>query len=256
MTPAHLHVAREGSVGLLKFVNPAKLNALTHEMWQGLGDALNDFSSDPSIRAVVISGAERRAFTSGADITQFAEYPQKEFDRVVWHAQAALDKATKPTIAVIHGYCIGGGLDIALRCDIRFAAPGAKFGAPDPKIGTTWGPGTKLLIDAVGAPLARDMILCCRIIDRDEAYRAGLVTRLADSDEIDRLALEEARSIAGFAPLSIRAAKETFYEFVSNFNGPDIKAIYAALKRCTDSEDFVEGQRAFAEHRTPVFKGR
>jgi enoyl-CoA hydratase/carnithine racemase len=252
----HLAISREGAIGSIKFVNPAKLNALTHEMWSGLGDALNAFSDDDGIRAVLISGEGRKAFTTGADIEQFADFDTAEFDRVVRHAQHALDRATKPTIAVVHGYCVGGGFDIGLRCDMRFADTNAQFGAPDPKLGTAWGPGTKVLIDAVGAPRAREIILSCRLVPAEEARQIGIANRIFDPDELWDAAMAEAQRIAEYAPLSIKAAKRTFHELLSTFSPPDIEKIYSFVKECTDSADFVEGQRAFAERRKPVFRGR
>lgn len=252
----NLSVSKDGPLGIVRFVNPSKLNALTHEMWQSLGDAVNEFGKDPAVRVVILTGEGRRAFTTGADISQMVDFDADEFDRVVVHAQTALDRILKPTIAVVHGYCVGGGFDIGLRCDIRYGDEKSTFGAPDPKLGTAWGTGTKKLIETVGPARARDIIISCRLVEAEEAQRIGLVSKIVLADELDDFAHREALRIASYAPLSMRAAKFTFSELLKNGSDVDVAAIKKSVRDCVVSEDFAEGQKAFLERRPPNFVGK
>lgn len=252
----HLSVSKDGPLGIIRFVNPAKLNALTHDMWEGLGDAVNEFGADPAVRAVILTGEGRRAFTTGADISQMVDFDADEFDRVVVHAQTALDRILKPTVAVVHGYCVGGGFDIGLRCDIRFGDEKSNFGAPDPKLGTAWGTGTQKLIEAVGPARARDIIISCRLVEAEEARQIGLVSKIVSADELDDFARGEALRIASYAPLSMKAAKFTFAELLRSGSDVDVQAIKQSVRDCVVSEDFAEGQRAFLERRPPNFVGK
>ena len=242
------------------FNNPDRRNAVSLEMWQAIPQVLDGFAKDAAIRAVVLTGAGDRAFVSGADISQFeSERSSAEavahYDAIGEKAQSALKNFDKPVIAMIRGYCIGGGLNIANLCDLRIAADDARFGIPAAKMGLGYRASSmKHLVDIVGAAYAREIMLTARQFNAEEALRMGLVHKVVPVPELEKTTRNYCDMIAANAPLTVRAAKRIIREVCAA--DYDAEACAAWVKECFESEDYREGRRAFMEKRKPVFKGR
>jgi enoyl-CoA hydratase/carnithine racemase len=252
----------DDGIGIITFNNPDKRNAMSLEMWEGLGDALVALRDDPDIRVVVLTGAGDKAFVSGADISQFEQSrhnaeASEAYARKSTAQRALLADYPKPTIACIRGFCLGGGLQIAMLADIRFAAEDSQFGIPAAKLGIAYGyDGLRNLVSLVGPSQARLLLYTGMRIDAREALRIGLVDRMMGTDELLPATLDIARTIAGNAPLAVQAAKLTIAEVLKDESRRDMAAIRRIGDACMDSEDFREGRRAFMEKRKPAFKGR
>jgi enoyl-CoA hydratase len=254
--------AVEDGVGWLTFNNPERRNAVSLEMWQGIGDAIDAFQHDPAVRVVVMRGAGARAFAAGADISEFdaqranAEQ-RRRYGEISARGARALAQLDKPLLAMIRGYCIGGGLAISLNADVRFATPGSTFGIPAAKLGLGYEyAGTAALARLVGPSTARDILFSARFLDAEEALRIGLVNFVVPDDELEAHVREYANTIAANAPLTIRAAKAAINAFERYARDQETPEIGALVDACFDSEDYKEGRRAFAEKRTPRFEGR
>jgi enoyl-CoA hydratase len=249
-------------VGIITFNNPEKRNAVSLDMWEGLGRALTALRDDPDIRVVVLRGAGDKAFVSGADISQFEKNrhnaaASEEYARQSATHRALLANYPKPTIACIRGFCLGGGVQIAMMTDMRFAAEDSQFGIPAARLGIAYGyDGLKHLVSLVGPSQARLMMYTGARIGAAEALRIGLVDRVLANDELVSATLEIARTIAGNAPLAVHAAKLTIAEVLKDESHRDMEAVKQAGVACMDSEDFREGRRAFMEKRKPAFKGK
>jgi len=249
-------------VGVITFNNPEKRNAMSLEMWEGLGQALVELRDDPAVRVVIMVGAGDRAFVSGADISQF-EKPRhnaeasEEYSRRSAAQRALLADYPKPTIACIRGFCLGGGMQVAMLADIRIAAENSQFGIPAAKLGIAYGyDGLKHLVSLVGPSWARLLMYTGMRIESAEALRIGLVDRVLPEDQLWNATTEIARTISGNAPLAIQAAKITIAQVLRDPDARDMDAIKAIGVACMDSEDFREGRRAFMDKRKPHFKGR
>jgi enoyl-CoA hydratase len=253
---------KDGYIGWVTFNNPARRNAVSLEMWETLGKILTDFQEDNQIRAVVLRGAGGKSFVSGADISEFDEKrnsaaASEEYSKKAAQAQAMLYKLDKPLIAMIQGYCIGGGLAVALNADIRFATGGSKFGIPAAKLGLGYGyGGVKMLMDLVGPSHTKDMLFSARFLTAEEALGIGLINRIVPPNELETAVREYAGLIADNAPLTIRAAKASVREALKNPENRDLEKIAELVNACFDSQDYAEGRRAFMEKRKPVFKGK
>src|ERR1700742_5007214 len=249
-------------VGVVTFNNPEKRNAMSLEMWEGLGQALSELRDDPDVRVVVLVGAGDKAFVSGADISQFEKTrhnaaASEEYSKKSEAQHALLGNYPKPTIACIRGFCLGGGMQVAMLTDIRFAAEHSNFGIPAAKLGIAYGyDGLKHLVSLVGSSWARLIMYTGMRIDSAEALRIGLVDRVLPDGELWDGTMEVARTISGNAPLAIQAAKITIREVLKDESKRDMEAIKAIGNACMDSEDFREGRTAFMEKRKPVFKGK
>lgn len=249
-------------IGWMTFNNPARRNAMSLEMWQGLGTILEAFENDPDVQVVVMRGAGGKAFVSGADISEFDSARANAEQRKTYAAQTEagrqwLDRLTKPLIALIDGYCVGGGLATAMAADIRFATPDSKFAIPAAKLGLGYEMGgLKLLTSLVGPARAKDIMFSARMLEADEALRIGLINFVTDRGAIEDSVTDYAKTIAGNAPLTIRAAKAALDELALEPGQRDIEAISALVAACFDSEDYREGRQAFKEKRPPAFKGR
>ena len=249
-------------VGIITFNNPEKRNAMSLDMWEGLGSALVELRDDPGVRVVIMVGAGDKAFVSGADISQFEKTrhnaeASEEYSKKSAAQRALLADYPKPTIACIRGFCLGGGMQVAMLADIRFAAENSQFGIPAAKLGIAYGyDGLKHLVSLVGPSWARLIMYTGMRIDSAEALRIGLVDRVVPDTELWNATSEIARTISGNAPLAIKAAKITIAQILKDPDTRDMDAIKAIGTACMDSEDFREGRRAFMEKRKPLFKGR
>jgi enoyl-CoA hydratase len=252
---------KEGAVGWMIFNNPARHNAVSYDMWVAVPKILDAYAADPEVRCVVLAGAGDKAFVSGADISEFGE--KRSGDGAKLYNEAT-DKATraiyafpKPTITKIKGYCIGGGLGIAIATDIRIAAKGSRFGVPAAKLGLGYRyEGIKTLADVVGPSNAKEIFFTARQFDAEEALGMGLINRLVDADKLDDYVADYARRIGENAPLTVAAAKLCINETVKDESKRDLAACERAVAACFASADYVEGRTAFMEKRKPVFTGR
>src|SRR5467141_4035884 len=249
-------------VGIITFNNPDKRNAMSLDMWEGLGQALVELRDNPDVRVVILVGADDKAFVSGADISQFEKTrhnaaASEEYSRRSEAQRALLADYPKPTIACIRGFCLGGGMQVAMMSDIRFASENSQFGIPAAKLGIAYGyDGLKHLVSLVGPSWARLIMYTGMRIDSAEAVRIGLVDRVVPDTELWNATSEIARTISGNAPLAIKAAKITIAQILKDPDKRDMDAIKQIGTACMDSEDFREGRRAFMEKRKPQFKGK
>ena len=249
-------------VGVITFNNPEKRNAMSLEMWEGLGMALAELRDAPNVRVVILTGAGGKAFVSGADISQFEKerhnaQASEEYSRRSAAQRALLADYPKPTIACISGFCLGGGMLVAMLCDIRIAAEDSQFGIPAAKLGIAYGyDGLRHLVSLVGPSRARLIMYTGMRMDAAEAARIGLVDRILPGAELWDATMDIACAIAGNAPLSIQASRITIAQILKDPDKRDMKAIDAIGRACMDSEDFREGRRAFMEKRKPKFQGR
>lgn len=252
----------EGGTGWLTFNNPARRNAMSMEMWQGVGDALEAFQNDPAVRVVVLRGAGGKAFVSGADISEFDQHRASAEQRVQYseinsRGNRWLRQIDKPVVAMIEGFCIGGGLAIALTADVRIATPDSRFGIPAAKLGLGYDfGGLATLARLVGPSVARDILFSARFLPADEALRVGLINRIVPAGELEAEVRAYAALVAANAPLTVRAAKAALREWERDPDKRDLARIEAMVNACFDSEDYKEGRRAFAEKRPPQFQGR
>jgi enoyl-CoA hydratase/carnithine racemase len=249
-------------VGVITFNNPEKRNAMSLDMWEGLGHALTELRDDPEVRVVVLVGAGDKAFVSGADISQFEKTrhnaaASEEYSKKSEAQRALLATYPKPTIACIRGFCLGGGMQVAMMSDIRIAAEDSRFGIPAAKLGIAYGyDGLKHLVSLVGPSWARLIMYTGMRVESAEALRIGLVDRVVPDAELWNATMEIARTISGNAPLAIQAAKITIAQVLKDPDQRDMAAIKAVGTACMDSEDFKEGRRAFMEKRKPQFRGQ
>jgi enoyl-CoA hydratase len=249
-------------VGVITFSNPDKRNAMSLDMWDGLGQALIELRDDADVRVVILTGAGDKAFVSGADISQFEKtrhnaQASEEYSKRSDAQRTLLANYPKPTIACIRGFCLGGGMQLAMLADIRIASENSQFGIPAAKLGIAYGyDGLNHLVSLVGPSWARLLLYTGMRIDSAEALRIGLVDRVVGDAELWNATAEIARTISSNAPLAIKAAKITIAQALKDESQRDMDAIKAIGTACMDSEDFREGRQAFMEKRKPRFKGR
>lgn len=252
---------KEGQVGYMIFNNPERRNAVSLEMWDAAAAILDDFVKDDNIRVVVLAGAGGKAFVSGADISKFESERSSEeavarYNVAVERANTTIYNFPKPTIAMIQGYCIGGGLGLAICCDLRIASQDSRFAVPAAKLGLGYGyPGIKRLSDVVGPAFAKEIFYTARQFDAAEAVAMGLVNRVLPAAELEAYVKGYAGTIGENAPLTIAAVKFIANEVVKDESKRDLAKCAAMVKRCFDSKDYIEGRRAFMEKRKPAFTG-
>ena len=252
---------KEGGVGYIVFNNPERHNAMSLDMWSATGRIMDEFKADASLRVVVLTGAGSKAFVSGADISKFGAERSNEaavahYNETVEKASIALHTYPKPTIAMIRGYCIGGGLGIAMCCDLRIATEQSTFAVPAAKLGLGYGHhGVKRLLDVVGPSFTKEIFYTARQFKADEAQMMGLINRVVPDAELEGYVQKYAETIAGNAPLTIKAVKAVVSEMMKDEKTRDLKRAQAAVDACFKSKDYEEGRKAFMEKRKPVFTG-
>jgi enoyl-CoA hydratase/carnithine racemase len=257
-----LIVEKRGAVGWIVFNQPAKRNAINGAMWRGIPRAMAQFDADPEVRCVAFRGAGTEAFASGADISEFDEIrAQKssvaEYDGLLDQVLHSIQDSRKPSVAMIYGFCMGGGLEVALACDLRYCGRSAQFGIPAAKLGLAYNiEGHRRLIETVGHARAREIMFLGRRYNADEGFAMGLVNQVFHDAELDGEVGRIITQLCENAPLSIANSKTIIEEYVKAAGAPDEANMTAAIERCAKSGDYQEGRRAFMEKRKPAFKGK
>ncbi len=262
LTSGLIGAETKGPIGWLIWDNPTKLNALSPGMSEDALTVIEAYEADPAIKVVVMRGAGTKAFISGGDIASFDK--TRANAEVAKRAREAPTKLRlkmlnleKPLIAMIHGYCLGGGLGMALNADLRFASSDAQFSVPAALRGIAYAPeGLKSLVDLVGPSIAKDIMFSARRLKADEALRIGLINRVVEADELEAVTIEYAERLAANAPLSIRASKFFINQLGLERAQRDEARMDAMQREAENSEDFQEATRSFLEKRKPVFQGR
>jgi len=253
---------KKGAIGTLTFNCPEKLNAISPEMSQAAGAVIDDFANDPAIRVVILRGAGTKAFVSGGDISKYEgnrNTPEQvaAYTKMTAGFRASLRGIGKPTIAQIRGWCLGGGLAIALNCDLRICTEDAQFGVPAAKLSIGYSSESLgQLIDLVGPSMAKEMLYTARRLPAFEAHRIGLVNHVCQASMLESFVQSYAETMAGNAPLSIVAAKRVIDEYVKDPADRNQKLADDAVAACFVSNDYKEGRKAFMEKRKPVWTGR
>ncbi|HIF71888.1 MAG TPA: enoyl-CoA hydratase [Dehalococcoidia bacterium] len=252
----------EDGVGWITFNQPKKRNAVSLAMWEAIPEIIEDFISTGDVRVVVLKGAGDKAFVSGADISEFEEVrntPEQiaVYEKATGASHAAFQLLEIPMIAMIRGFCIGGGMAIALSADLRITADDGQFGVPAAKLGLGYGyGGIKELMNIVGPSFAKEIFFTGGRFSAADAETMGLVNRVVPVAELEASVTTLAQTIADNAPMTVRAAKAAINEGTKNPDDRDLESVAAMVKACFDSEDYKEGRRAFMEKRKPQFQGR
>ena len=251
----------EEGVGYITFNNPEKHNAVSIEMWDALEKILDEFRSSKEIRVIVLNGAGGKSFVSGADISKFdKERSSKEavlsYNKRTQKVYELLETFPKPTIAMIDGYCIGGGLNLAVCCDIRICSEKSKFAMPAAKLSLGYPfSSIKRLFDVMGPGMAKHFMFTAEKISASEALACGLVQKLVSAENIETYVRDYALTISHNAPLTIKAMKQIGIEILKNPDERDLLLCEQLASACFDSEDYKEGRKAFMEKRKPNFNG-
>ena len=259
---ANVSVAREGAIATVTLSNPGKLNALTVAMWQALTRAMAALSADDALRCVVLRGAGEQAFAAGADIAEFAtvrdnvEQGKRYHRELVYGALEALDQCRHPTIAMIHGPCVGGGLEIACQCDLRIAGAAARFGVPINRLGFPIAyDELRALLPVVGRAAALEILIEGRVWSADEAYAKGLLSRVVPDASLEAETRAAAQRIAEGAPLVARWHKR-FVRRLTPQPAPLTEAEIEENFAYFNTEDYRIGYEAFIKKKKPKFVGR
>ena len=262
MSAGRLLVDRRGEVGWIVIDQPAKRNAISGAMWRGIAPAMAQFDADPEVRCVAFRGAGTEAFASGADISEFEEIrAQKssvaEYDGLLDQVLHSIQDSRKPSVAMIYGFCMGGGLEVALACDLRYCGRSAQFGIPAAKLGLAYNvEGHKRLIETVGHARAREIMFLGLRYHAEEGFAMGLVNQVFHDAELESEVGRIIQQLCENAPLSIANSKTIIEEYVKASGAPNEASMTAAIERCAKSGDYQEGRRAFMEKRKPDFKGK
>lgn len=253
---------KDGAIGWVIFNNPQKRNAMSLEMYEATAAAMEALARDPDVRVVILRGEGDKAFVSGADISQFKERrgnleQVRHADAVSERCNRAIRECPKPVIAMIRGYCMGGGLGIAVACDLRIAADDSRFGIPAAKLGVGYRfAGIRRLAELVGPAFTAEIFYTGRQFSAQEALAMGLVNRVLPVADHERDVLDCAATLAANAPLTLAAVKRSLIELRKDPAERDLALCQKMVEDCFASEDYREGQAAFMEKRKPVFRGR
>jgi len=252
---------KKGGVGWMTFNNPARRNAMSLEMWEAVGEIMDDFMADPAVKCCVMRGAGDKAFVSGADISQFKEKRSDadaaaEYDRISSGARQKLGLFQKPLIAMIRGYALGGGLGVAMSADFRIATEDSQFGIPAARLGIAYTfENIKRLVDLVGPSRAKEILITARRLTATEAYQIGLINKVVPVGKLEEAIAEYTDAITVNAPLSMKASKLIIAEILKDKDDRDYDLVESLKSECFDSNDYKEGREAFMEKRKPVFTG-
>jgi enoyl-CoA hydratase len=253
---------KDGGVGYVIFNNPERHNAVSLDMWDATSRILEGFVNDEEVRVVVLTGAGGKAFVSGADISKFESEratleATRRYNATVEKAYTGIQQFAKPTIAMIRGYCIGGGVGLAVCCDLRICSDNSRFAVPAAKLGLGYSyAGLRRLVDVVGPAFAREIFFTARQFDAEEASRMGLVNRVVSEAELEAYVKNYAETIAANAPLTVKGVKYIIGEIMKDEPTRDLARCAELVEQCFASNDFIEGRRAFMEKRKPAFTGK
>ena len=252
---------KSGDIARIIFNQPEKRNAVSLEMWDAVEAALDAFEVDPEVRILILSGAGGKAFVSGADISKFESERASEegvarYNATTKRVYDKLEAFPKPTIAQINGFCIGGGVALSLSCDMRICGKGSQFAVPAAKLGLGYGfPGINRLVNVVGPSFAKEIFFTARRFDAEESRVMGLVNRVVEDEDVAQVAEDTAKMIAANAPMTVASVKFIVGETLKDESKRDEEECARRVKACFDSQDYVEGRRAFLEKRKPQFVG-
>lgn len=259
---ACIKVQHEGHIARVVLHNPRRRNAVTYQMWTDLASTMQSLAEDKAVRVVVVSGTGDQAFSAGADISEFEQWrataeKAEIYNEATHRGSRALEHFPKPTIAAIRGYCVGGGFELAMLCDIRLCNASARFAVTPGKLGLGYDlEDTVTLVSRLGASATREILFTARMYDAAEALRLGIVNNYYPDDSLDDAIAQYSAQIAANAPLTLEASKAIIAEAAKPASERDEALCDRLVRRCYDSEDFVEGRAAFAEKRPPKFQGR
>ena len=249
-------------IGWMTFNNPERRNAIGFAMREAILEIIEDFENDDDVRVIVMKGAGDKAFVSGSDISEFAELrstPEqiKIYDDLSSRVNAAYDTIRKPLIAMIRGFCMGGGLGTASQADLRIATSDSVFGVPAARLGLGYPyRNMKRIVDLIGPSRTKEVFFTANRYSAAQALSMGLINKVVEPDELEDAVAELAATIAENAPLTVKMAKIIIGESVKPESQRDLDACQAAVDMCMNSEDYKEGRTAFMEKRKPEFKGR
>ena len=261
MSKGQLRVEKRDAVGWIVFDNPARHNAINGDMWRGIPPAMARFGADAEVRCVAFRGAGSEAFSAGADISEFEKNRAEGvtvavYDGLLDQVLHAIQDSRKPSLAMIHGFCMGGGVEVALACDLRYCGSAAQFSIPAAKLGLAYNvEGHKRLIETVGQARAREIMFLGRRYSADEALSMGLAHAAFPDASLEKEVDVILQMLCENAPLAIANSKTIIEEYVKAEGSPDVARMYAAMERCAHSADYAEGRKAFMEKRKPTFKG-